>query len=395
MSTVTTKRLSDEDIALARTMIREAFALAGLVSGGKFVCPACQRLHSKKSTLSVRDRGTWKCFSSDEGGDAISLVQDAFGYNFPQAVNSLLGRPVDGQEPPKPKVRDLPPVQESRPTSVVDPEVYGAVLQFAGPEGQRAAADYYAYWHISPEVVRESGAIQILDPAALEKHLVDRFGMDRLHECGLVVKTQKGRDYFLLNRDYPVVEPHITPRGYVVGMQFRPFGKQREKVEAHARWVAAKDRGDMSVPKVDYVPKFMSLSGVSASESLIGFGLQRVWSAPPNTIIRVVEGFKDYLAARTMGHEAFGIPGTSSILSDRVIELLRPHRIAVALDGDESGDKARDEWVQSLRDHGIRARALPMPEGQDVADILVARHAARGCTDTACADWRAANAAAA
>src|SRR5699024_10144419 len=121
-------RLSDEDIALARTMIREAFALAGLVSGGKFVCPACQRLHSKKSTLSVRDRGTWKCFSSDEGGDAISLVQDAFGYNFPQAVNALLGRPVDGQEPPKPKVRDLPPVQESRPTSVVDPEVYGAVL---------------------------------------------------------------------------------------------------------------------------------------------------------------------------------------------------------------------------------------------------------------------------
>ena len=390
MGATTRARITDSDKEQARSMIREAFAMAGLVSGGKYVCPACQRVHSKKGTLSVRDRGTWKCFSSDEGGDAISLIQDTFGYTFPQAVNTLLGRPVDGQEaPPKPKKRDLPPPpEETRPASVVDPEVYGAVLQFSGQEGRDAAADYYGYWHISREAVMESGAAVVLDTRAMERELVKRFGMERLHQCGLVVKTQKGKDYFLVNRDYPVIEPHITPRGLVVGMQFRPSVAQRAKVEAHKRYVAAKERGDTSVPEAKYVPKFMSLSGIDADMSLVGFGLRRLWDAPPNTIVRVVEGFKDYLAARTMGHEAFGIPGVSAVLSENVVNLLRPHRIAVALDGDDAGAAARDKWVEMLRERGVRARSLDMPPSMDVADILVKRHADSGCTDEVCTDFR-------
>lgn len=392
MSAPVRNRVTDADKEQARTMIREAFAMAGLVSGDRYVCPACQRVHSKKGTLSIRDRGTWKCFSSDFGGDSISLIQETFGYTFPQAVNALLGRPVDGEEPPKPKVRDLPPIQESRPTSEVDPEVYGAVLAFAGEEGRAAAADYYGFWHISPEAVHESGAAMILDTRAMEKALIDRFGMERLHNCGLVVKTQKGKDYFLLNRDYPVIEPHITPAGRVVGMQFRPSVEQRKKVEAHKRWTAAKERGDTSVPEVKYVPKFMSLSGIDANESLVGFGLRRLWDAPPGTIFRVVEGFKDYLAARTMGHEAFGVPGTSAVLSDNVIQLLKRHRIAVAFDGDDAGTAARKKWVDDLRGHGVAARPLPMPPGHDVADILVKRHADRGCNDEVCVTWREASA---
>lgn len=388
MSAPARTRITDEDKAEARTRIREAFAMAGLVSGGKYVCPACQRVHSKKNTLSVRDKGTWKCFSSDMGGDAISLVQETFGYSFPQAVNALLGRPVDGEAPPKPKVRDLPPVQETRPESTIDPEVYQAVLEFSGQEGRQAAADYYGYWHISADAVFESGASVVLDTAAMEKAMIERFGIQRLHDCGLVVKTRKGKDYFLVNRDYPVIEPHITPRGFVVGMQFRPSVKQREKVEAHKRWVAAQARGDSTVPEAKYVPKFMSLSGIDANQSLIGFGLGRLWQAPPDTIVEVVEGFKDYLAARTMGHEAFGIPGTSAVLSDNVLNLLKRHRISVALDGDKAGVQAQAKWVEQLRERGVRARGKRMPVDADVADILVKKHADTGCTCEVCTAWR-------
>lgn len=375
MGAPTRTRISDDDIAQARTEIQQAFAIAGLISGNKFVCPACQKVHSKKSTLSVRDKGTWKCFASDEGGDAISLMQETFDYTFPQAVNALLGRPVDGEAPPKPKVRKIPEVQESRPSSVVDPEVYGAILEFAGEEGRKAACEYYGRWFINPDAVLESRAATVLDTTAMEKALIARFGMERLHACGLVVKTQKtGKDYFLLNRDYPVVEPHITPAGHVVGMQFRPSDEQLKKIDAHKAWTAAKERGDTSVPEAKYVPKFMSLSGVDADKSLLGFGLQRLWQAPPGTIFRIVEGFKDYLAARTMGHEAFGIPGTSATLSEPVLQLLRKHRIFVALDGDPAGVEAQQKWVADLREKGVKARPLPMPEGMDVADILIARH---------------------
>lgn len=390
MSAPARTRITDADKEQARTLIREAFAMAGLVSGNKYVCPACQRVHTKKNTLSIRDKGTWKCFSSDQGGDAISLMQESFGYTFPQAINALLGRPVDGetQAPPKPKVQNLPPVQETRPTSTIDPEVYSAVLQFSGQAGRDAAAEYYGYWHISPESVYESGATVVLDTRAMERALIERFGIERLHACGLVVKSRKQKDYFLLNKDYPVIEPHITPRGLVVGMQFRPSVEQRAKVEAHKAWAAAKERGDTSVPEAKYVPKFMSLSGIDADASLVGFGLRRLWEAPPDSIIRVVEGFKDYLAARTMGHEAFGIPGTSAVLSDNVIQLLKRHRIAVALDGDSAGETARERWVEQLRERGVRAMPLPMPPDMDVADILVKRHADNGCTDEVCSSWR-------
>lgn len=382
-------RISEGDIEEARTRIREAFAHAGLVSGSSFICPACQKVHSKKGTLSVRNNGRWKCFASDEGGDAISLMQDSFGYTFPQAVNALLGRDIGpGAKAPKPVPKNLPEVAEERPRSKVDPEVYQAVLEFSGDAGREAAAEYYGAWHISRDAVLESRASVVLDPRAMEKALMERFGIDRLRACGLVVKTRKGKDYFLVNKDYPVIEPHITPRGFVVGMQFRPSGEQLEKVEAHKRYVAAKEAGDSSIPKVDYVPKFMSLSGVDANESLIGFGLQRLAAAPPHTIVRVVEGFKDYLAARTMGHEAFGIAGTSAVIAPQVLQILARHRLEVALDGDEAGVKARDARVEAFHSMKIRARPLDMPPGYDVADILVRLHANRGCTCAACTAQR-------
>lgn len=314
----------------------------------------------------LRNGRRWRCHQSDAG---VLQLHVPAGRQRPSGPAGRRG------SSPKPKVRNIPEVQETRPASVVDPEVYGAILEIAGEEGRRAACEYYGRWYISADAVLESRAAVVLDTAAMEKDLVARFGMERLHACGLVVKTQKsGKDYFLLNRDYPVVEPHITPAGKVVGMQFRPSNEQLKKVEAHKAWTAAKERGDTSVPEAKYVPKFMSLSGVDADQSLIGFGLHRLWQAPPGTIFRVVEGFKDYLAARTMGHEAFGIPGTSSTLSEPVLQLLRKHRIAVALDGDAAGVEAQNKWVAQLREKGVKARPMPMPEGMDVADILVARH---------------------
>lgn len=369
------RRITEDDKAQAKTMIREAFAHAGLIQGNDYVCPACMKAHSKKGTLSIRERGTWKCFSSDEGGDAISVIQEAFGFNFPKAVNFLLGRDDDEEEAPKPKPlpEKLPEIQPDRPDSEIDPEVYRALLEYSGDAGREAAAEYFGHWYISREAVLESEASVVLDTKAMEHDMTERFGIQRLKDCGLVVETKYG-NYFLCNKEYPVIEPHITPKGMVVGMQFRASHEQRKKVDAHEEYKKAKERGDTSVPEAKYVPKFLSLSGIDNDQSLIGFGLGRIWQAPPNTIIRVVEGFKDYLAARTMGHEAFGIPGTSSNIGPKVMDLLRPHRIAVALDGDEAGMKAQEELVGRFHSAQVRAKALPMPDGMDVTDILVKRH---------------------
>lgn len=385
------KHITDADREEARTKIREAFAHAGLIQGGSFVCPSCNKVHRQKSTLSVRDIGTWKCFSSNAGGDAISLVQDRLGMRFPDAVNLLLGRATSTAATPKPVPANLPPISDARPTSVVDPEVYAEVLEFSGSEGRKAAADYYGFWHIAPEAVAESRASRVLDCKKLEQHLVSTFGMDRLKNCGLVVETKSKKDYFLLNSDYPVIEPHLSPAGKVLGMQFRPSERQREKIEAHNRYAAAKERGDHTVPEAKYVPKFLSLSGIDPQGSLVGFGLPRLWYLQPGSYVRIVEGFKDYLAARTLGHDAYAMAGTSAARSDRVLEVLKRFRVLVAMDGDEAGRAAQEDLVDYYRDHGVHAAPMPMPDGMDVADILVSRYAERGCTDEVCTHWRQAS----
>ena len=71
-----------------------------------------------------------------------------------------------------------------------------------------------------------------------------------------------------------------------------------------------------------------------------------------------------------MGQEAYGIPGTSSRIPDRVIDLLRRFRVGVALDGDEAGREGREKVIEYLREAGITAAGAVMPPGMDVADIL-------------------------
>lgn len=379
------RRLTDDDIAEARVKIREAFAHAGLISGTSYVCPTCQKVHKSKSTLSIRNNGRWKCFSSGDGGDAISLMQEQTGLTFPDAVKTLLGRPTGQQAKPVPK--KLPPIQNSRPRCQIDPDVYEAVLTFAGREGIEAAVEYYGHWHIAAGAVRESGARVVLDSDGLQKTLVQQFGMDRLKKCGLVVETSRGKDYFLVNRDYPVIEPHISPLGRVHGMQFRPSVEQRRKVEAHARYAAAKERGE-DVAEVKYVPKFLSLAGVDPEESLIGIGLERLWKLPEGTAVRIVEGFKDKLATRTLGHEAYGLPGTNAIIADRVVEVLTRFWVGVAMDGDSAGDAARQRVIEHLVERDVHCFEVEMPPEMDVTDILVSRHAEQGCQCEVCQDWR-------
>lgn len=368
-------RISDADREAAKEKVAEAFALCGLVEGANFVCPACGKVHKSKGTMKVRPSSGWYCYSAGEGGDSIGLVQDYMGLTFPKAVNLLLGRDTQSDGAPKPvkkvKLPELDPVQA---TSVVDPEVYGMLLHGCGEAGRQAAADYYGQWCIDPRAVHESGAAVVRDVPRMQEGMIQKFGLERLKGCGLITETRTGKDFWLVNAEYPVIEPHLTPKGFVVGLQFRPSPQQLERVKAHQRWAAAKEQGDTSVPKAKYVPKFLSLAGVNPEESLVGCGLYRLARLPAGSTVMIVEGFKDTLAARSMGKEALGIPGTSSRIPDRVVDLLRSHVVQVALDGDEAGIAGQEKVVARLSEAGVAARAVPMPPGKDVTDILMDRH---------------------
>lgn len=382
--------LPQQDIDAAAKELETAFVLCGLVVGSTLQCPECGTTKPKKVELN-KEKFHWKCFRCGSWGTGIKLVQERLSVSFPQAVNLLLGRHRDAI--PAAKVAALTAEIELGDsfTASTEPwvwDIYAAVLD-SEHVSLAAAQRYYAEWHIDGDVVADQRARYITDPGALRTELLATFSSEQLLESGLFVerRPRKGEPEpqvpelrMLCGWNYPQIEPAIDHRGRVRNMQFRPSPKQRTRLVAHKR-------GDGP-----YVPPFMSIKG-AGPRHLIGCGTERLMRVASSTVY-VVEGFKDLLATNTLGAEGYAMPGTNILPPPGLVEMLaaRGHTMLVALDGDEAGTKARPKVAEHFRTNGFADTAVrekdDMPPGMDVTDILVARHADKGCGCNTCSAWR-------
>lgn len=380
-STSVAPAIGPDEIEAARGQIGRALALAGLLSrDGLPVCPECGE--SARGKVKVFADGGLHCHRRGHHvSNAIDLLVGR-GWKFPDAVRALLGD--DTAVPEHLRNREaavsIPPAFTAHP----DLEVYEAVLAAGDVE---AACAFYGRWHIAPEVVRASRAVVVTDPKALARDLADRFGPERLIAAGLA--SDDGRLY--LHRDYPVVEPHLLPNGVCSAMQFRGSIETEARVAAHQAAKAARAEAEASGtryqgPKAPYVPKFLSLRGASIA-ARCGFGLPRIaeladaadaaraaGEKPRPARIFIVEGFKDLLAARTLGLECYGLAGAGLLPVRAVCTLIRRAGMAVvSLDGDEAGEAGRARLLEHFAAHGVPAEAKPPPAGMDMCDVLVAK----------------------
>jgi hypothetical protein len=433
--------LPQEDIDQAMSEVETAFALIGCVAGNSFMCPVCGEQRRGKVVLRPTKR-YWKCYvcgvypEDPRYRNAIQLVQERCSVPFPRAVNILLGR-NDGPIP-QAKVAEL--VANAKVddgfTAATDDwvwDLYTNIVESPHVSVERAQA-YYQARHISPEAVALMRFGYVTDPEALRADLVSQWGADALIAAGIAVETDNGLR-LLCGWNYPVIEPAIDDKGRVRNLQFRPSEKQKAKVLAHKRGEGP------------YVPPFMSIKG-AGKRHLIGIGLHLLAAGPARTIL-IVEGAADAAAAYTMGAQGvYAMPGTNVLPPTGVVEFLaeRGHKIIVALDGDDAGNKARPQVADWFRTNGYAAAASArvgydvellrgddlaaaaavagpgivgnvdaqasdqlaaalrcrydeivgvrekndMPDGMDVCDILIARHVEAGCMCVTCKGRRAA-----
>jgi hypothetical protein len=401
------RRFDDADIDRANMNLDGAFTALNLTADRAYVCPRCGTNKPKKvvfRTAATSGRPYWKCFACGEHGSAVKLLTDDANMTFPDAVALLLGEHT-GAEPG----RSFTPPARLPETfrATVDRVVYNTIRNSGSPE---AAASYYRRWHIDRDVTVDAGSTVLLDPAGLQQLLLERFGAERLRSCGVVTEGRDGSDVFLFGDEYCVVEPHEDPDGQVVGLQFRPSPAQRVRVDAHKAWKArwsgrtapdgtplepsevwaaayAADP-DTAGDKCGYVTPFLSLKG-GTPEHLVGCGLRRLAAIDPGARVYVVEGFKDLLAARTLGVEAYALPGTGVMPPEVAVEVLARHQVVVAMDGDAAGDKGRDAVIGHLSRFGVEASSLKLPGGFDMADVCVDRAARSGCDCEVCQAHRA------
>jgi hypothetical protein len=403
---------SDEEKELARNQMPKAFAILGLHGANGPVCPFCGQ--DKKGKVKLHDDG-WKCFTDQRHDprangslycDSIDLLRDA-GYSFRDAVSILLDRPVGDTSLAKraSTAADPSTLRTAEFRAVVDSEVYAAIM-LSPYVSLEAAQAFYGTWHIAEKAVEEAGARYITDADALHAALTEQFGIERLVLAGVIAPKDPDLPaeggYFLLNKNYPVLEPHVSPLGVVVGMQFRASPLVAKRIKAYpalkdsydaqlAAWVdSGKDAAHFAQKPPRYEPKFLSLRG-AGPDSLVGCGLYRISRLSSPTQIYVVEGFKDLLATRTMGREAYAIPGVSGLPPQRVMEYLKKkkHVLRVCMDADDAGRAGAQAMLALAKTHGISADIKEgIPEGMDVTDVLVQRRAAGGCGCATCTAWR-------
>lgn len=419
-------KFSDTDLDTARTDIKRAFELCGLAdSKGNPICPQCGK--GGKSRVKFFRDGGFKCFSAGNcygrKAGAVDLVMERLGVPFPEAVALLLGRPVKektrGAKPMPPPVVIETEANEFR--AVVDSAVYDAI---ASHGSVAAAARYYARFHIDRAAVEEAGTFLIEDIPAMQKALLDQFGRDRLIACGVViVKDDDKPDFWVVNEQYPVGEPHRHPQGQILGLQFRPSLEQEKRYKAHRAYSNAKNealaKGEtFREPRYEerYVPKFMSLKGGTGTDHLVGCGLPRLAKIRQDhsQTVYIVEGFKDMLAMRTLGFEAYALPGAGTTPPKEALRLLSSFNIALSFDADEGGDvggarleavlarhgiltegadlpEDAEAWATSWRafreEHALRCYRKRPPAGMDIADVLadhVKTRPQKGCRCRAC-----------
>lgn len=342
---------TDEELAAARLEVSRAFALRGAVTeDGNPVCLSCGE--GRRGKVKLFADGGWHCRPCGAHGDAIGVLRDA-GWSFPAAVLDLLGRPARRPADIKPAAKL--PAASAPFTATLDVEVYQALLATGSLE---AAVAFYAGFKISPQAVAESGAVYVEDPYRAARTLVREFGVERLVASGLALPAEQGKGTRLLvNAQYPIVEPHRRADGAPTGLQFRASPEQAAKVEAHKRGEGA------------YVPKFLSLRG-AGTEHLLGCGLPRLAGLRPGTQVRICEGFKDLLAARSMGWEAYALPGAGTAPPPAALEVLRRHRLMLMFDGDDAGQAGAERLTDRLREAGCSLVRAKLPAGMDIADML-------------------------
>lgn len=338
---------------------------------GVVLCPSCGKQAPLGKKFKLFPDGGWKHFSADGCfGDAHSVLTEA-GYSFPDAVRYLAGKKTSAKiERPE----SMPDLQVVKFEATYDPEILNGVLVYGRKTGGvEAAAEFYSQFHISPEAVAESGAVMIKDANHFTKAIVDRFGVERLLSAGLFTDTKRGPRP-MMGESFPIVEPHIHPAtGVPTYMQFRASNEQAAR---HALHKAGKRPYAGS-------EKFLSLRGTPKSAQ-IGMGLPRLATIDPGSTVYLVEGFKDLLAARTMGVEAFAVPGVDFRPGSETLKILSRHNIVVTLDGDAAGSAHRDALASFLEGKGVEASTYAISGNYDVADKLILKHAEAGCTCKAC-----------
>jgi DNA primase len=317
------------------------------------LCP----FHSEKTpSFHVHpDRGFFKCFGCNEGGDVIAFVRKLENLDFPDAVRLLAAKAGVELEPEDPRTSR----QRSEREAIYEANrlaaaFFARVLQSDVGARARSYCQQRGFSQATVEAFQLGFAPDSWDALAdeLKTHGVDPA---LAAKAGLLKAGQRG--FYDFYRDRLMV-PTFSTTGEVIAFGGRALG--------------------------DAEPKYLNTATTpvyTKGRYLFALNVARRAAQRDRTLI-VVEGYLDCIALHQAGFDNTVAALGTSFTEEQAVEMRKyADNVFLCFDGDAAGinaaNKAIDISSKVLEHAGSSVRIAILPQGQD-PDSYVREHGAAG-----------------
>ncbi len=294
------------------------------------------------------DRGMYYCFSTSQGGDIFTFVQEMEGVDFKGALKILAEKAGVELVPEDPKKR----TERERQYDVLEQ----ATKFFEEYRHKKADAQKYLEDRgVTPQTIAKWRIGYAPGPPqhgwrelknALE---AEKFTTQELLKAGLVKAADAGKEAYDLFRDR-IMFPIFDNAGHVVAYSGRILTKDSEAPKY------------VNSPETELFNK---------SEILYGYDKAKQGIRTMDFCL-CVEGQFDVVMAHQAGYgNTVAISGTA-LTAHHVMLLQRlSNRAVLALDADRAGIAAVKKAADLMLSRGMDVKVVHMPDGEDPADIIV------------------------
>ena len=309
------------------------------------------------------DKGFFKCFSSGEGGDAISFIQKIENLEFPEALEFLAQRfsiPLRYAEDSKNSSK--PAVSRSLKSELYELHKY-ATEWFSQRllDDNEEAKSVREYWQkersFTLEIAKEFGiGYAPIEAFALAKYLsAKNFSDEVLQKSGLF-REGKGKAIGPCVFNGRLMIPISDKLGRICAFTARKLTQTPE-------WGDRKSPKYVNSPETPIFEKGNLLFNLHLANKEIS----------EETEFLLVEGQLDAIRCWSMGFRTAIAPQGTAFKDSQAMLLYRsrPKGVVCLLDGDTAGQKAALSYVSIFLKSGLEARFAELPSGTDPDQILL------------------------
>jgi DNA primase len=290
------------------------------------------------------DRGTYHCFSTNEGGDIFSFVERMEGVDFKGALKILAEK------------AGVEIVYEAKGKKDARDTLYQAVAlaeQFYKEQlqGSEIAKEYAKGRGITGETARDWGIGFAPDDwrtfltYAEEKGI----GIPTLLHAGLIKESDGKKGTYYDRFRNRLMFPIRDIAGRSVGFSGRTLSTDKEEAKY------------LNSPETDIYKKSELLYGLDKAKQEIrtrGYAL-------------VVEGQMDLMLCHQAGFaNTIALSGTAFTPTQMSLIMRFAKNVMLALDSDKAGIASAEKSAKLAISLGCKVKVVPMPEGEDPADII-------------------------